>query len=774
MASADAAQLLFAMQTYYAVVVRQTAARFGTPCTNPLPPSVFDWMNGTPTIAVRETFDKITGVVAGHCSPVVTNDSEACDLFKTLYQDLFPRALRHTLGEYYTPDWLAEHVLDQVGYQGNASERLLDPACGSGTFLILALQRLLKQLGTGGRAWGAGKQGLETRNWGLADAEHWPPTVDASAKVQMSKAEGFDWQSASHNPKSYISPAPRPTSPILPIAGFDLNPLAVLTARANVQITLAQQRPDVPSVHIPIYCRDSILDRGDGDEATAMPFDYVVGNPPWIAWDNLADDDRQATKPLWEKYGLFSLSGNEARHGGGKKDLSMLMLYTAADRYLKPGGQLSVVITQTLFQSARAGDGFRRFRLGDDGPPLRVLRVDDLVGIKAFDASNWTSVVTLEKGAATQYPVPYYKWERRDSADPPHPSSFRLHPCSASPVDPARPTSPWRIHDGGERDGPLSHWERVRVRAIEHRSDIPSPLAFLPKGEGTGDYTAYLGANSGGANGVFWIEVVRKTDNGILIRNITAKSKRQVAAVEQTIEADLLYPLLRWGDVSRYQATPRCHILLAQDIVKRSGIALEMMRQRFPQALAYLTQFQEMLETRAAYRRYQAAGPFYSMYNVGPYTVAPVKVVWRRMDRRINAAVVEPIDDPLLGLRPVLAQETCVIVPCETSDEAHYLCAMMNSAAMNEIVVAHSISGGKSFGTPGMMRYLPLQRFDPQNERHRELARLSREAHALMCCRPGDNASDSGESPACEVQARIDTLAALTRIYGSQYPAGIR
>ena len=59
----------------------------------------------------------------------------------------------------------------------------------------------------------------------------------------------------------------------------------------------------------------------------------MVGNPPWIAWDNLSDEDRQATKPLWERYGLFSLSGSEARHGGGKKDLSMLMLYAAADRY---------------------------------------------------------------------------------------------------------------------------------------------------------------------------------------------------------------------------------------------------------------------------------------------------------------------------------------------------------------------------------------------------------------------------------------------------------
>ena len=34
-----------------------------------------------------------------------------------LYQQLFPKSVRHDLGEYYTPDWLAEHVLNELGYR---------------------------------------------------------------------------------------------------------------------------------------------------------------------------------------------------------------------------------------------------------------------------------------------------------------------------------------------------------------------------------------------------------------------------------------------------------------------------------------------------------------------------------------------------------------------------------------------------------------------------------------------------------------------------------
>jgi len=58
------------------------------------------------------------------------------DLLKKLYQYLVPRKLRHDLGEYYTPDWLAERLLNQVGYKGEPDKRLIDPGCGSGTFLI--------------------------------------------------------------------------------------------------------------------------------------------------------------------------------------------------------------------------------------------------------------------------------------------------------------------------------------------------------------------------------------------------------------------------------------------------------------------------------------------------------------------------------------------------------------------------------------------------------------------------------------------------------------
>ena len=149
------------------------------------------------------------------------------------------------------------------------------------------------------------------------------------------------------------------------------------------------------------------------------------------------------------------------------------------------------------------------------------------------------------------------------------------------------------------------------------------------------------------------------------IRNLAHCGRDRPAAVTQVIEPDLLYPLLRWGDLGRYAARPAACILLAQDPLTRRGRDAAQLQSDTPRTYAYLAQFRELLLRRAAYRRYQAHGPFYAMYNVGPYTVAPIKVVWRRMDRQIRAAVVAEHFLPGLGCKPIVPQETCVLVAVE-------------------------------------------------------------------------------------------------------------
>ena len=72
------------------------------------------------------------------------------DLLKELYQELVDPETRHDLGEFYTPDWLAELTLRKAGFLSSDSDAsVLDPACGSGTFLFTAV-RLVREKGLKG------------------------------------------------------------------------------------------------------------------------------------------------------------------------------------------------------------------------------------------------------------------------------------------------------------------------------------------------------------------------------------------------------------------------------------------------------------------------------------------------------------------------------------------------------------------------------------------------------------------------------------------------
>lgn len=65
------------------------------------------------------------------------------DVLKVLYQSVIPTAERSQLGEYYTPDWLADRIVDATVKDGALTTRVADPSCGSGTFVFHAVRRYL-------------------------------------------------------------------------------------------------------------------------------------------------------------------------------------------------------------------------------------------------------------------------------------------------------------------------------------------------------------------------------------------------------------------------------------------------------------------------------------------------------------------------------------------------------------------------------------------------------------------------------------------------------
>ncbi|MGM0555326.1 MAG: HsdM family class I SAM-dependent methyltransferase [Myxococcota bacterium] len=312
------------------------------------------------------------------------------DVFKALYEALIPRTVRRSLGEHYTPDWLAAHLVDQLVDAVGEEDigRALDPSCGSGTFLLEVVRRRRRA------------------------------RPDAPAAVLLEA-----------------------------VTGYDLNPLAVLAARTNLLLcVLDRVVEDDEPLELPVYCRDAL--EAAPPEA---PFDVIVGNPPWINWQGLSDAKRAELQPLWDTYGLFVHEGFDTILGKGKKEFATLFTAAVVDRYLSDGGRIAFVITQGVWKASGASEGFRRMDFGGQFE-LAVDRVEDLSAFKVFDsATTRTTTFVATRGRSIEFPVDYVYWRRKgrrarldstgtlsDALE--HAERIEL---AAEPYDESAPASPW-------------------------------------------------------------------------------------------------------------------------------------------------------------------------------------------------------------------------------------------------------------------------------------------------------------------------------------------
>ncbi|HHS96712.1 MAG TPA: SAM-dependent DNA methyltransferase [Chloroflexi bacterium] len=761
----------------------------------------------------------------------------ARDLFKRLYQELIPRQVRHDLGEYYTPDWLAQLVLDESGYDGEG--RFLDPACGSGTFLVLAarrarergrsLQEILRNVvgfDINPLAVLTARANLVLALSDILDEHHdeldlpvyltdavlIPYRHKRQSEMAMEEGElkAGDWWYALTTVGEFVIPAPfaeerRRMEDLMRLLrdavegrggqGVGAETFLEWIQRRFVdsfELTEEEVEQAAPILHN-LYTQmqrlqeqkeDSIWTRiliNEFAPAYVGRFDYVVGNPPWIRWGYLSEEYRRATLEMWQSHGLFSLKGMEARLGAGEKDFSMLFTYAAADHYLAEGGTLVFLITQEVFKAKGAGEGFRRFRLGE-GTPLKVIKAHDLVTLKPFEgAANKTALIVLRKGEETKYPVPYVRWRKR--------ARGRIRPeMDLTAVREATEREDLVAHP---TDPPLGPWMTVPRRLVGIVRQMQPSAGAKPA------YTARRGASTE-PYGVYWLQVKHvRPDGNLVVENMPGRGKRDVPHVENfVIEPTHVYPALRGGNVRRWGTEHEFYVLVVQDPETREGIEEKRLLQEARRTYEYLEQFKEYLLARASFwkyfsrtyyldsplsdsqvlawarekvkgdslywryagetargHRYQIADvPFYTMFNIGPEIFAPFKVVWARMASDLRAAVVGKRRTPF-GEKLVIPTDTTSFIAVEDEDEAHYLCALLNSAPCRFYVRAFS-SAGRGFGAPSIIRRIRIPPYKPGHYLHKALVESSRRAHELAAQPVVDTEALR------EVEARADQAAA--------------
>ena len=389
-------------------------------------------------------------------------DVEA-DVLKVLYESLVDPDQRHDLGEYYTPDWLAGRVV-AAAMNAPLTQRVLDPACGSGTFLFHAVRRLV----AAGRAAGwTGPRILEACAEKVRGLDVHPVAVtlarvtwllalgdlvtDRPAKltVPVFLGDAMQW-----NLRRYVGGA----DVLVEVPGEA--PLQIPAGFAEDQAVFEQGLDTLNQGIADNATREAVsraLRRIEGAatadvDALAATFDHLqalyragrngiwtfvfrnlvrpvwlsrpeqradvlIGNPPWIVYRHLSPGMKDRLREALREYDLW-VGGNLAT----QQDMCALFWARGAERYLARGGSLAFVLPYAVLNGPVFA-GLRSGRMGQVRVRLTggwaLERVWPIFGAQSGSGTTSTSVLFGRREMAGEHPTEVDRWEghlpRRDA-----------------------------------------------------------------------------------------------------------------------------------------------------------------------------------------------------------------------------------------------------------------------------------------------------------------------------------------------------------------------
>lgn len=232
--------------------------------------------------------------------------SQYADIFGELYQQVVDEVVRKTFGEFYTPLPVVKLILDSVGYvKGNQLRKktLLDPACGSGAFLIETLRRFISDV----------KE--------EANSDGWSETLEELCND-------------------------------LRIWGYDINPFSCLMTKIRFVLELLpyyarafRSNSSFVFPKPPIFCSDFLLESELDDNS----IDFIIGNPPYVGVTQIPKEKRK----IYQK---------KFKTAKGRLNLYVLFIERAID-LLKPDGMLGFLVPTAFMVYSGYGRAIREYIL---------------------------------------------------------------------------------------------------------------------------------------------------------------------------------------------------------------------------------------------------------------------------------------------------------------------------------------------------------------------------------------------------------------------------
>ncbi|XGV87349.1 MAG: N-6 DNA methylase [Limnothrix sp. BL-A-16] len=321
-------------------LVQLVAEDVGRLYHEPFERNLFDWIyetNGALDEALQRLILRFNAYDFSGLSEEILGD---------IYQTFLPPAKRKRLGEFYTPPSIVDWLLEQTVLQ-NGEGTLLDPSCGSGSFLVRYIHRCLKDAKTRGLDSDAVSQELQATVW-----------------------------------------------------GFDLNPFAAFISHFQLMWALVRFKPsttpaDIPKIHI--YNLNSLLRESDlvpllgagflapgSAERDSKQWKYIVGNPPYIRAERVKYNDEM--RGLWHQI------------WGQNADTGLVFLYRALTESLESGGWLGMVVSGGYANSEAAAKVWKLLYPGREAALRKIVWLE--FSGKQWDANVIPMLLVIEKATA--------------------------------------------------------------------------------------------------------------------------------------------------------------------------------------------------------------------------------------------------------------------------------------------------------------------------------------------------------------------------------------
>lgn len=367
----------------------------------------FDW----PLLA--EGGDALVRTLAAETLRFRLRDVEV-DVLKSLYESLVDPDERHDLGEYYTPDWLAARVVAEA-IPRPLEQRVLDPSCGSGTFLFHALRRLVVAgrearlppaeivAICADRVFGIDVHpvavALARVTWLLALGDlvqDRPPTL--SVPVYM--GDSMQWSLRPLGASAEVLVDVPPNDPPLRI------PAGLASDQNLFERALDELNRGLDTLAEPDAVGGAITRAGATAEDAALlartfaqlkqlyldgrnhiwtfvlrnllrpvwlshpdhRVDVLIGNPPWIVYRHLSAEMKDRLREALQSYNLWA-GANLAT----QQDMCALFWARGAERYLRDGGTLALVLPYAVV----------------NGPVFAAMRDGSMQGVQVAITGGW-------------------------------------------------------------------------------------------------------------------------------------------------------------------------------------------------------------------------------------------------------------------------------------------------------------------------------------------------------------------------------------------------